>query len=272
MATTFKDFIYNCYHTRYASTDTYFGGGYCDSTNISDSRPFIKYMKIPLNTEEIEVPCIYKNIVMNTLLYNKNNDPKNAVDTLYIPMMCLNEDSSEARTSNALLRKFLYETPLCFNLTKKRGSGTAYLGGEGMILYDDYTPMVMLTLTLRKEEFSGNYAPIKQIARVNPLIYRRDDLLAKFIRTKFISGLIEMTLTPEELRDLNSGFYVRSNRLRLKNRFRLLSSTIVDYKFKIIVDDFSDFFFTPEAPDVTFDSDKINEMLLTDPEFTKCIT
>ena len=53
---------------------------------------------------------------------------------------------------------------------------------------------------------------------------------------------------------------------------RLLSSTIVDYKFKIIVDDFSDFFFTPEAPDVTFDSDKINEMLLTDPEFTKCIT
>lgn len=271
MATTFRDFIYNCYHTRYSSTDTYFGGRHWDNTNISNSRPFIKYMRISLNTEVIEVPCIYKNIVMNTLLYNKNN-PKDAIDTLYIPIMCLNEDSSEARTSNALLRKFLYETPLCFNLTKKRGSGTTYLGGEGLILYDDYTPMIMLTLALRKEESSGKYAPIKQIARINPLIYHKDDLLAKFIRTKFISGLIELTLTPEELRNLNEGFYVRSNRIRLRNTSRLLSSVIVDYKFKIIVDDFSDFFFTPEAPDVTFDSDKINEMLLIDPEFTKCIT
>ena len=33
--------------------------------------------------------------------------------------------------------------------------------------------------------------------------------------------------------------------------------------------DFSDFFFIPKAPDVTFSSDKVNELLLEDADFMK---
>jgi hypothetical protein len=43
----------------------------------------------------------------------------------------------------------------------------------------------------------------------------------------------------------------------------------VNYDFKVIIEDFSDFFFIPKAPDVTFSSDKVNELLLEDADFMK---
>ena len=43
----------------------------------------------------------------------------------------------------------------------------------------------------------------------------------------------------------------------------------MNYDFKVIIEDFSDFFFIPKAPDVTFNSDKVNELLLEDADFMK---
>lgn len=263
MAISFKDFIYNCYHSRFGAS-TSFNIRSWETIDLSESRPFIKYMKIPINTDTIEVPCIYKYMIMNAIAENKKN-PENAVDNLYIPIMCLEKDNVESRTSNGLLRRFLYDTSSTRSLTRKKGNGTVYLGGEGLLLYEDYTPILMLTMEIKKNP-AGKYVPIRPIARINPIIYSRNDILAKFIRTKFITGLIDMRLSREELEyfNFNINYWRQSNRANLINHSGLLTTKIIDYDFKIILDDFSEFFFTPKAPDVTFDSSIVNNMLLQD--------
>ena len=174
------------------------------------------------------------------------------------------DDPTESRSSNPLLKKFLYDSNGDSNLIRKKGSGTIYLGGEGMILYNDFTPLVMMTMEITKDP-SGRYTATRQIVRINPVIYNRDDILAKHIRTKFITGVLNMKLSPEELE--MSGWLTR--KFRLLNPYGILTNTSVDYDFKVIIEDFSDFFFIPKAPDVTFDSNKINELLLEDSEFMK---
>jgi hypothetical protein len=120
-------------------------------------------------------------------------------------------------------------------------------------------------MEITKEPSGKLYTATKQIVRINPVIYNRDDILAKHIRTKFITGVLNMKLSPEELE--LSGWY--SRKYRLLNPYGILTNTSVDYDFKVIIEDFSDFFFIPKAPDVTFSSDKVNELLLEDADFMK---
>ena len=262
MATTLRDYIFNCYRSRHGSY-TNFRNRAWESRNFTPSVPFTKYIKVPLDRDVIEVPCIYKYPVMGALDYNKRH-PTEASKVIYIPMLCMYDDPAESRSSNPLLKKFLYDGYGESNLTRKKGSGTIYLGGEGMILYNDFTPLVMMTMEITKDSL-GRYTPTRQIVRINPEIYNRDDILAKHIRTKFLAGVLNMRLTPEEVE--MSGWM--SRRYRLLNPFGILANTAVDYNFKVIIEDFSDFFFIPKAPDVTFDSNKINELLLEDSEFMK---
>jgi len=262
MATTFRDYIFNCYRSRY-SPYTNFRNRNRESRNFTPSVPFTRYIKVPLDRDVIEVPCIYKYPVMKALQFNRMH-PDEASKEIYIPMFCMYDDPAESRSSNPLLKKFLYEGYGEPNLTRKKGSGIIYLGGEGIILYNDFTPLVMMTMEITKDP-SGKYTATRQIVRINPVIYNRDDILAKHIRTKFITGVLNMKLSPEELE--TSGWYAR--KYRLLNPYGILTNTSVDYDFKVIIEDFSDFFFIPKAPDVTFSSDKVNELLLEDTDFMK---
>ena len=262
MAIILRDYIFNCYRSRHGSY-TNFRNRSWESRDFTPSMPFTKYMKIPLDRDVIEVPCIYKYPVMEALSFNKKYPDKASKD-IYIPMFCMYDDPAESRSSNPLLKKFFYEGYGEFNLIKKKGSGTAYLGGEGIILYNDFTPLIMLTMEITKDSL-GRYTPTRQIVRINPEIYNRDDILAKHIRTKFLTGVLNMRLTPEEVE--TSGWFAR--KYRLLNPYGILTTTVVNYDFKVIIEDFSNFFFIPKAPDVTFDSNKISELLLEDSEFMK---
>lgn len=261
MAITLSDYIYNCYRSRHGSYTNFRNIGW-EPRNFSLSTPFVKYIKIDLTKDTIEVPCIYKYFVASALHFNKFN-PTRASNILYIPMFSMCDDSVESRSSNPLLKKFLYDSRGEHNLVRKKGSGTTYLGGEGIILYDDYTPLIMFTLEIKKSESEGLYVPMKQIVRINPVIYNKDDILAKYIRTKFLAKVLNMKLPPELLA-LNS-WYTR--KYRLLNSAGILTTTVVDYDFRVVIEDFSDFFYTPTAPNVNFNSDSINEALLKDSDF-----
>ena len=86
----------------------------------------------------------------------------------------------------------------------------------------------------------------------------------EYLKTKFLETVLNMEITPEEISLMG---YYSARRYKLKDPWGIFSSTFVPYKFKVIIEDFSDFFVTPVAPDVTFDSDKINELLLQDFNF-----
>ena len=263
MAITLRDYLVNCYRSRHGYYVNFRNRTY-EPRNLTPSTPFTRYVKIPLDRDVIEVPCIYKYPVMEALKFNRMH-PDEASKEIYIPMFCMHDDPAESRASNPLLKKFLYDGYGESNLTRKKGSGTIYLGGEGMILYNDFTPLVMMTMEITKNS-SGSYTASRQIIRINPVVYNKDDILAKHIRTKFITVALNMKLTPEEL---GNGWLNR--RYRLLDPYGMFTKASVDYDFKVIIEDFSNFFFIPKAPDVTFDSNKVNELLLKDSEFMKLI-
>lgn len=256
MAVTFEDYIYNCYNEGQGLT-TQFRGLYSNLPNMRETLPF-KYIKIDLTANVIEIPCAYKYMVTETIKINiDNNSPYNSV---YIPLMCLDKDNVEAKSANPLLKTFFYEMNGHLNLCRKKGSGTMYLGGHGIIFYEDYTPLVMLTMEIEKTvtvNGETKYIPKRQIVRINPIIYSKDDLLAKHIRTKFLTNIFDMKLSPA---DYAWGY--RSSRYKLKNPYSLFTTTEILYDFKVIIEDFSDFFYTPAVPDITFDNNEVNKLLL----------
>ena len=257
MAVTFNDYIYNCYNSRYGASVQFRDRGY-NCRTLEECAPFHKYLKVDLNKDIIEVPCVYKYMITNVI--NDINNTGEPIDTVYIPIFYIENDSVESKSSNPVLRKFFYETPDEHNLTKKKGSGTVYIGGNGIIFYEDYTPLMMLTMEIKKELTANNkirLTSVRQLVRVNPIVYKRDDLMAKHIRTKFLTNILTMKLDEDTYN--YTGY--RSHIYRLKDSFSLFTDKKIWYDFKVIIEDFSDFFYTPKVPDITFSSTAANHML-----------
>ena len=261
MAYTTAELIYSCYTSagRYSPNTLYFvsSRNVYPTMTIEKSKAFTKYIKVDLDKDIIEIPCIYKYPVGQALADNNRLRQDNAphiVDTLYIPMSCLEEDPRQSKTSSTLLRKFFYDTAPVMNLCRKRTPNETYLGGEGIILYDDFTPLIMMSLVVKREkariEGTYSYTPISQVVHLNPIIYSKDDMLAKYIRTKFIAALLSISAPPTYL-----------SRYKLRNPSGIYNNNQLPWKFTIIIDDFSDFFVTPKVPDAKFSNEDINHLL-----------
>ena len=165
-------------------------------------------------------------------------------------MFYKDQDSRVARTSSTALRSFFCETSPSCNLLLRKAGDTTYLGGQGIVLYEDYTPLVMFTMEIEREGYF--YRPKQLILRVNPIIFNRDDILAKYLRGKFISNLLEMPPT--------APLYTRSS-TNLRNSSGLYLDRNLTWKFRIIIDDFSDFFITPTIPTSSFNTEEVNNLL-----------
>ena len=77
--------------------------------------------------------------------------------------------------------------------------------------------------------------------------------MAKYIRTKLIAN----SFTVKD----SSNLYSHFSQDRLKNETGIFTRKDLDWDFRVIVENFSDFFVTPNIPDVTFNSDTINNIL-----------
>ena len=66
MAVTFNDYIYNCYNSRYGGSTQFRDRGYNYKT-LEECSPFHKYIKVDLNKDIIEIPCVYKYMVTSIL-------------------------------------------------------------------------------------------------------------------------------------------------------------------------------------------------------------
>lgn len=224
--------------------------------SIDSTKAFSKYMKIDLTGDIIEVPCVYKYIVREALIHD-NNKPDSPINTLYVPMYYLEEDNTIGTTSNVLLRKFFYSSRYCNNLIKKRSSNLTYLGGEGILLYEDYTPLMLFTFQLQRHNdptFPDKfvYSPLTPILRINPILYSKDDILAKYIRSKLIPAVFDFN---------PNGLY---NHLAIRNSNNIYIDTILANPFRVIIEDFSNLFVSPSVPDTTFNSADINKTLYED--------
>ena len=261
MATGFNTLVWNCYRSRYSTNPEGFGmNRWALPVDLQKCGAFTKFMKVILEGETLELPCVYKYIIGQALCdnnsYIRREERDKIIGELLIPMMYLEYDAVESRSSNPALKKFFHDTDPRHNLVRKKVGATTYYGGEGIILYEDFTPLVMFTLQVRRVDNNVgtySYEPTKQIIRVNPIIYSKDDILAKYIRTKLIAN----SFTVKD----SSNLYSHFSQDRLKNETGIFTRKDLDWDFRVIVEDFSDFFVTPNIPDVTFNSDTINNIL-----------
>ena len=264
MAVSIYNFIEKCYRGRgWNSYDEGFTYNRYYSRRLSqkETKAFTKYIKIDLTKDILELPCIYKYIIGNTLFNNNNcSNIEDCVDTLYIPMYYMIKEPRDLKSSTSILRALFYETSYNFNLKKAHHSDITYLGGEGIILYEDYTPLIMFTLQVRKEKGINNkykYYPIKPILRINPIVYTKDDILAKFIRSKLIAKTIEY----KEVYYNTLSIYNKHSLYYKEHGDEILNTFEIPANFDIIISDFSDFFVSPKMPDGTFNSDEVNNLL-----------
>lgn len=257
MAVTYNDYIYSCYNSTSSRTPVAFSMSYGDRVNYQDNQAFEKCMKIDISKDRFEIPCAFKYIVCDVL--RSNILSTRPVDVVNIPLIVSRLCTEESKTANPVLKKFFRETDAGTLLCRKKAGGTYYVGGEGIIMYDDLTPLMMFTLEVEKVIVSGRvkYAPVRQILRINPEIYNNSDLMAKHIRTSMIGKILPMKMEwPDEM-----GVPWSYRRRALRNVNDLFTTPKVNWDFKVVIDDFSDFFNVPSIPDCTFRSENVNKML-----------
>lgn len=257
MAVTYNDFIYSCYRSHGNNNPNYLSFNYGDKSSYADNQALEKYIHIDISKDRFEIPCIYKYIIGNVIA---SNGSSGTVSTVDIPLIVGKHLSEVSKSANPILKTFFMETNSGTLLCKKKAGTTTYIGGEGIILYEDLTPLIMFTMEVEKvigDRGIVKYAPVRQILRINPIIYSKDDLLAKHIRTYMIGKLIPLKMNWDD----EPGIPWIMRKRTLRNIYSLYTKVKVDWDFKIIIEDFSRFFKTPTIPDCTFDSAKVNEFL-----------
>lgn len=192
--------------------------------------------RVPLDGDVVELPCYGKIKCLDSL--------STGGKTIYLPLIENHGGTEIAASSNTILRRFLYDTSTehrCISKIKLKNADIFYYGGPGIILYGDYTPMLLMTFTLKKLE-DGKYGVDKQNVYISPKVFRRTDMLSKYVKSKLLSSLI----TIGDDYDPHIRHYRRIspqlNHPLLNNDF------MFDYNFHITIGEFDEFFVKPVKP------------------------
>ena len=261
MALAYSDLIYSCYNNPGTPASNFNLEVGRPITQYKDNMAFNRYMKIDISKDVFEIPCIYKYLVGYYMKYNRNQtNPNSKYDIINIPIIISGTASDTSHTTNPLLKLFFRESSTGTLLKRKKVCDTYYIGGEGIIMYDDFTPMIMFTLEVQKIKVDDceKYIPIRQILRINPIIYSKNDTIAKHIKSTMIKNIIPMKLNYD---NIHRGSWLYS-RLVLRDYYNLFADIKLNWDFKIIIEDFSDWFTTPTIPDCNFKNSDANKFLL----------
>lgn len=216
-----------------------------ENVNIIDKNVGQHFMEVDIDGDEVEVPCLCRGCVIDCL------DNKNNISKVNIPLLELNpyryirggNMDDPVKTAAPLLKLFFIDTKNNI-LSHRIINDQKYYGGEGLIMLDNYEPLCMFSIILKKKT-NGKYYVDKQLLRINPIVYTREDLMSKHIRTKMITEIYNF-----------SNF----DTLYICNRVMYSSSFHWDFEVAINNDIYK-FFKKPVVPDINTNNDVINEFL-----------
>lgn len=266
MALPYNEYILRCYNYKrfWRSNDNKIGTVLTTENSIESGNTNVLSIRTDISKDIIEIPCYCMDEYFPYLI-QKLKYPDLYADILYYPVYSNISITSyrrrgapkeEYKSANPAIKAFMIETTTKEGLRKIKVGDQFYYGGKGLILYEDMTPICMLYLELEKVQYqkdNGQYVPkysLKQpIIKVNPRIYRQEDLMSKHIRTKFIQEAMCL--------DIANLYYDKY----LNEINNLLSNFTIPAKFKIIIDTFDEDFSRPSIPNVNSTSENINNFL-----------
>lgn len=214
-----------------------------DSNNV-----FRKSLVIEVNNDEVEIPVIAREHFEELISDNMNSSTIMGIKRIILPLYD-NIPSQERSTFNSIIAQLFTNVEYGKRLQKITTSkGEVCYGGKGIIFDENYTPLLLCTLTARSvhTEDNGNimvyYRPV---CHVSPKVFLESN---KLINKGIIKKLIP---------------YYTSKDIKPPRGNYNFSSNLEDRKVKVIVDDFNKFFIEPIKPTPSACSnDALNECLI----------
>ena len=214
-----------------------------DSNNV-----FRKSLVIEVNNDEIEIPVIarehFEGLISDNMTYPTIMGIKRIILPLYD-----NTPSQERSTFNSIIAQLFTNVGYGQRLQKiTTNKGEVCYGGKGIIFDENYTPLLLCTLTARSvhtEDNGNTMVYYRPVCHVSPKVFLESDKLIN-------KGIIKKLIPYYTNRDINPP---RSN--------YDFSSNLEDRKVKVIVDNFNKFFVEPIKPTPsTCSNDALNECLI----------
>ena len=223
-----------------------------DSLSLDTNNVYRLNLVVDIKEDEIEIPVVarehFESIISSKLLGNCNN-----VEKLILPLYD-NSGIQSRRTFDSILRQIFYNTGYSRRLQKiVTNKGEIYYGGKGIILDENFNPLLMCTLLAKivdYEEVGKRSLYYRPVCYVHPKVFEEPTkLLNKGIITKLIPFYTNVEInTPHH--------YIG----QFLNNFE-------DKKVKVVIDNFDKFFTRPVKPTPSTCSNEIlNECLVDNVE------
>jgi hypothetical protein len=222
--------FYDAQPLRFDSRDT------SNPTTLDSNNMFSKSLVVDTTGDYIEIPSIartyYENIIRDSLI---NSNVK--LERIILPLYT-NDNSQSRRTFDGIMREFFCKPLLNQRVLKvTTNKGDTYYGGYGLILDEEFNPLLMCGLKARKRisEYGDdtNVVPIqyyRTVCHVSPIVFTEPN---KLINKGIIKKLIPLYTT------MGTTF---------PNVSVGTSNSPDSRKVEVIIDDFSKFFISPIAP------------------------
>ena len=151
-----------------------------------------RYLTIPLDTEEIELPLFVVD-TLHTTIYQNNNinlDSANLVVEIHTSSKCGTYKTIDANIRQIIGASFIN------SLTKitLKDSSTVYYGTYGALFDKDLNPLMMLIWKVKKTPLDNLregsrewFTPIRPIIRVSPRIAQKENSMERYIFNKIIT-------------------------------------------------------------------------------------
>ena len=231
-----------------ASDGSNYGNSLVDSLSLDTNNVYKLNLVVDITKDEIEIPVVarthFESVIYSKLLGDCNN-----VEKLILPLYD-NSRSQSRRTFDSILRQIFCNTHYNERLQKiVTNKGDIYYGGKGIILDENFNPLLMCTLLTKiidYDEVGKRSLYYRPICYVHPKVFEEP--------TKLINKGIITKLIP---------FYSNTEINSPVNYNSVFINGYESKKVKIIIDSFDRFFVRPVKPaPSTCSNEVLNECLV----------
>lgn len=232
------------------SNDSYERDSLRTALTLDSNNVFRRNLVIEVNNDEIEVPVIARNQFEYIISSELASHRYIISDKIILPLYD-NKPSQGRRTFDSIIRQMFTNVEYSERLQKViTNKGEVYYGGKGIILDENFTPLLLCTLTAKKstatEELGSLMYYYRPVCHINPKVFLEPDrLINKGIIKKLIPIYTENSISIP----------------RTYGLFR--ANNIGNRKVKVVIDNFDKFFTVPTKPTPsTCSNDILNECLV----------
>lgn len=216
-----------------------------DDLSLDSNNVFSRSLIIDIKSDEMEIPIIARNYYEGIIEHNINSPDAYEVEKVVLPLYA-NTPNVIRRTFDSIIMQ-MFNTGFGSRLQKiTTCKGEVYYGGKGIILEEDYTPLLLCTLTARKVHDNGkDYITYNRpICHINPKVFTDPN---KLVNKGIIKKIIPFFSNTKVYFPYDTCFVVDSERR----------------KVKVIVDNFDNFFIKPVKPTPsTCSNDVLNQCIV----------